>query len=276
MTVINTNIKSLYTQAALRKSEADGKTAMEQMATGKRINSSKDDAGGMAIATRMTQQIKGMDQASRNAGDAVTLLQTVDGVSSQITNMLQRMSELAVQAGNDTYSTEQRGYADNEFQALKSEIGRLVTTSQWNNIQILDGSAGATGTLSFQIGPGSADTVTANLGNFTTLAVTPLATQDVTTGTKAQAAITAIDTVLKNINGNRATLGAVVNRLDSVINNLSTGSINLQASRSQIQDADYAKASTELARTQIMQQAGTAVLAQANTSMQTVLKLLQG
>lgn len=142
MTVINTNIKSLYTQAALKLSERDGKVAMQQLATGKRINSARDDAAGLAISARMTQQIKGLNQASRNAGDAISFVQTVDGATSEITSMLQRMSELAVQAANATYSGEQRGFLDLEFQQLKQEIVRISNTHEWNGFKIMNGTAG--------------------------------------------------------------------------------------------------------------------------------------
>jgi flagellin len=143
MTVINTNIKGLYTQAALKLSERAGQVAMEQLSTGKRINSAKDDAAGMAIAARMTQQIRGLNQASRNAGDAISFIQTIEGATNEITNMLQRMSELAIQAANDTYSDEQRGFLNLEFQQLKTEIVRISEKYNWNGFKIMDGTAGA-------------------------------------------------------------------------------------------------------------------------------------
>ena len=142
MTVINTNIKALYTQSALKSSERASQVAMQQLSTGKRINSSKDDAAGLAIATRMTQNIKGMNQAIRNSGDAISLIQVAEGATNEITYMLQRMSELAVQSSNSTYSTEQRGYLDQEFQQLKQEIVRISKTHEWNGFPILNGKAG--------------------------------------------------------------------------------------------------------------------------------------
>jgi flagellin len=536
MTVINTNIKALYTQAALKLSERSGQAAMQQLSTGKRINSAKDDAAGLAIAARMTQQIKGLNQASRNAGDAISFIQTVDGASSEISNMLQRMSELAVQAANATYSDEQRGFLDLEFQQLKQEIERISEKYDWNGFKIMNGAAGApigpapvtltnpsasllkdqlvingesirvplssddpfsdttaasshpersaiaiaaaindstsmTGVRAMPSGPVTSGTVTTvdtldtgtvnlyingtavpitlhndespvtrrtnvinainntianhgvtatdsgaggislttkdgrNLSVWfdstdhshdttpgTTLTaatfglgvsgspssaqgVTGIASLDPTTappgattlygtvtlrsdtkpilvtdgladpnnplpldiGSKdregnapaqtagrmsfqvgpiadqvininlfdfgkngtitgeitgdvdstapkvniktvegANAVIDKLARTLDNVNAQRSTMGAVMNRLEHVIDNLNAVSMNTEASRSQIEDADYAKASTELARTQIMQQAATAVLAQANTSQQTVLKLLQG
>ena len=142
MSVINTNVKALYTQAALKVSGRDGATAMQQLSTGKRINSAKDDAAGMAIATRMTQQIRSLNQAVRNAGDAISLIQTAEGATGEITDMLQRMRELAIQAINDTNANEQRGYLDLEFQQLKQEIVRISDTTEWNGFSILNGTAG--------------------------------------------------------------------------------------------------------------------------------------
>ena len=136
MTVINTNVKALFTQAALKQSERAGQTAMEQLSTGKRVNSSKDDAAGLAIAARMTQNIKGLNQSIRNAGDAISMIQTAEGATSEITFMLQRMSELAVQASNSTYSSDQRGYLNEEFQQLKSEIVRISEVHEWNGFPI--------------------------------------------------------------------------------------------------------------------------------------------
>ena len=143
MTVINTNIKALYTQSALKESNRASQVAMQQLSTGKRINSSKDDAAGLAIAARMTQNIQGMNQSIRNSGDAISLIQVAEGATNEITTMLQRMSELAVQSSNSTYSTEQRGYLDQEFQQLKQEIVRISETHQWNGFPILNGKAGA-------------------------------------------------------------------------------------------------------------------------------------
>ena len=535
MTVINTNIKALYTQAALKISGRESQVAMEQLSTGKRINSAKDDAAGLAISSRMTQQIKSLNQAIRNAGDAISLVQTAEGATNEISNMLQRMSEMAVQASNATYSSDQRGYLDLEFQQLKQEIVRIAETHEWNGFPILNGAAGtavgvttvstnlrsvasatsavktmvdgdlkingiaipatptadtvshvatystkaasaisiaaainaqttATGGVTAVVVPASiagtvttvdstsaqavlyvngeavtlnlsadqtpaqrrqyvvdsinagfdthgvqasdeasggvtlrtpdgrnlsvwydntslyasdfglgadnasdtagvsgiasavATTVTAStvygsvklesdtaftiepganaadgatgasadptFARFTALGFVPGTTEAQTTGRLnfqvgasanqlisidladfgkngsitgaltrdadevipfvniktvegANAVIDKINQALDSVNGTRAVMGAVMNRLEHVIDNLTNVSMNSEASRSQIEDADYAAASTELARTQIMQQAATAILAQANTDQQTVLKLLQ-
>ena len=283
MTVINTNTKALYTQSALKISGREGAVAMEQLSTGKRINGAKDDAAGLAIASRMNQQVKSMNQAIRNAGDAISMIQTAEGATNGITNMLQRMSELAVQAANSTYSDEQRGFLNTEFLQLKSEIIRIAGTHEWNGLKVLNGAGGVTKLkLDFQVGAAVDQVISIEIpnfgktGNITDGVTSDAAALKIETLTGANSAITAISTALDKVSDTRSLMGAVMNRLEHVIDNLTNVSMNTEASRSQIQDADYAAASTELARTQIMQQAATAVLAQANTSQQTVLKLLQG
>lgn len=283
MTVINTNTKALYTQSALKISGREGAVAMEQLSTGKRINGAKDDAAGLAISSRMNQQVKSMNQAIRNAGDAISMIQTAEGATNGITNMLQRMSELAVQAANSTYSDEQRGFLNTEFQQLKSEIIRIAGTHEWNGLKVLNGAGGVTKLkLDFQVGAAVDQVISIEIpnfgktGNITDGVTSDAAALKIDTLTGANSAITAISTALDKVSDTRSLMGAVMNRLEHVIDNLTNVSMNTEASRSQIQDADYAAASTELARTQIMQQAATAVLAQANTSQQTVLKLLQG
>lgn len=284
MTVINTNTKALYTQAALKISGRDSAVAMEQLSSGKRINGAKDDAAGLAISSRMNQQVKSMNQAIRNAGDAISMIQTAEGATNGITNMLQRMGELAVQAANSTYSDEQRGFLNTEFQQLKDEIIRISSTHEWNGLKVLNGAAGAAAVLKldFQVGVSVDQVIKIELPNFgkagtITDGVTSTAADlKIATLAGANSAITAIATALDKVSDTRSLMGAVMNRLEHVIDNLTNVSMNTEASRSRIQDADYAAASTELARTQIMQQAATAVLAQANTSQQTVLKLLQG
>jgi len=285
MTVINTNVKALYTQSALKISGRENSVAMEQLSTGKRINGAKDDAAGLAISSRMTQQIKSMNQAIRNAGDAISMVQTAEGATNGITDMLQRMSEISIQAANATYSDDQRGFLNTEFQQLKEEIKRISETHEWNGFQILRGKDGANAdklNLNFQVGPNSNQVITIDLPNFgangdITDGVTSVAADSkIDTVANANTAIAAITMALDKVSNTRSLMGAVMNRLEHVMDNLTNVSMNAEASRSQIQDADYASASTELARTQIMQQAATAILAQANTSQQTVLKLLQG
>ena len=287
MSVINTNVKALYTQAALKTTEAGSLRAMQQLSTGKRINSAKDDAAGLAIAARMTQQIEGLNQGIRNAGDAVAMIQTTEGATESITTMLLRISELAMQAANDTYSDTQRGFLNNEFTQLKQEINRMSKTLEWNGFKILAGAnrlgtAEAPLSLYFQIGDAADQRIQVDLPNFSEAGtVTNLvfknsagAASSIATVAGAQEVLDLAKTSLDKVSESRSMMGAAMNRLEHVIANLTNVSMNSSASRSQIQDADYATASTALAKSQIMEQAATAVLAQANTSQQTVLKLL--
>jgi len=279
MTVINTNIKALRTQEAMQVNDRSLAAAMAQLSSGKRINSAADDAAGLAISTRMTSQIRGLDQAVRNAGDAISLLQTTEGATQAITDMLQRMRELAIQARNDTNSDTERSYLNLEFAQLQAEITRITENTTWNNFNTLDGSAGTSGELTFQVGVSSGQTISIELPDFNGSSVAGAVTAStvaVSTASGADAAMALIDTALDNINRQRANMGAVMNRLNYAMDNLSNISTSTQQSRSRIQDADYAKASSDLARAQIIQQAATAVLAQANTSQQSVLKLLNG
>jgi flagellin len=396
MSVINTNIKSLVSQNAMVKNNRDLANAMQQLSTGKRINSAKDDAAGLAISSRMTAQITGLDQAVRNGNDSVSMLQTTEGAMIEMTNMLQRMRELAVQSSNDTYTGVDRGYLDLEFQQLKTEVNRITDTTEWNGMAILNGSTvnddGTVGKFEFQVGanngqiithtiadmgfrdnasavfstttanaPGvrqvstltlngtykagdkidftvggetksytvlAADVAGTNTANLTaiaaalnTAAATPMGTANnvevtvaanvltftataatagtafttksktdlVDTGalknlqnltildnTDANVSLSQLDVAINRINTERAGLGAVINRLNYAVDNLANVSLNTSESRSRIMDADYAKSSSELARTQIISQAATAMLAQANQQPQTVLQLLQG
>jgi len=284
--------------------------SMQELSTGKRINSAKDDAAGLAIAARMTQQIEGLNQGIRNAGDAVAMIQTTEGATQNVTTMLLRISELAMQAANDTYSDVQRSFLDNEFSQLKEEINRMALTHEWNGFKILAGAADgdnivggvtpALGTvrdplqLYFQVGDAASQSITVKLPNFTqngnvTRAIffsdydVNASDEVLTAGTAAtsiktvqgaQTVIARCKMALDKVSESRSMMGAIMNRLEHVIDNLTNVSMNSAASRSQIEDADYAKASTSLAKSQIMSQAATAVLAQANTSQQTVLKLL--
>ena len=403
MSVINTNIKSLVSQNAMVKNNRNLADAMQQLSTGKRINSAKDDAAGLAISSRMTAQINGLNQAVRNGNDAVSMLQTTEGAMIEMTNMLQRMRELAVQSSNDTYTSDDRGYLDLEFQQLKTEINRITDTTEWNGMAFLNGTTvnddGTVGKFEFQVGandgqiithtvadmgyrddPGLAtfattiDNVVAvtgppavsavaqvstltlegiymekdvisftvggelityeveaedltgaddaeNLENiaakllaaaaspvggagvtvsgsvltftataagtdFDTESAITLANDDgaltnlrdltVLNNTDANTSLVELDEAINRINTERASLGATINRLNYSVDNLSNVSLNTSESRSRIMDADYAKASSELARTQIISQAATAMLAQANQQPQTVLQLLQG
>lgn len=319
MTVINTNIKSLVAQNALSKSNRALEQAMQQLSTGKRINSAADDAAGLAISQRMTAQIRGLDQGVRNANDGVSLLQTAEGALIEVTNMLQRMRELSLQSANDTYTAQDRTALNLEYGQLMQEINRVAQSTQWNGMNVLNNDAntgtaiGTGGTLqnpatpvddntlpemryvSFQVGPNADQVISFQFKDFglpTDLEGLPdpltapeewkvfsgdatLNDTDISTTTGANTALGRIDAAIAKIDGERATFGAVMNRLTYTVDNLTNVSTNTQDSRSRILDADYAKTSTELAKTQIMQQASTAVLAQANMSLETVLKLLQ-
>ena len=288
MAVVNTNIAASLAQASLMKNERALGTAMEQLSTGRKINSAGDNAAGLAISTRMSSQIRGLDAAIRNANDAVSMVNTAEGALDEITTMLQRMRELAVQAGTGTTATADRTYLQSEFTALRTEIDRIADNTQWNGRNILDGSAGAStgkSTVAFGIGQDgtAAQTLSTSFGNFnnTTGKLSGLASK-VITGTTIASAITVaaatvaeIDVVIGDVSSQRATFGAVSNRLTHAVDNLTNVRTNSEASRSRVLDTDYAAATSELARTQIIQQAGTAMLAQANTMPQTVLALLQ-
>ena len=389
MSVINSNISALTAQSALAANSRSQSISMQQLSTGLRINSSKDDAAGMAIAAKMTSQIRGLDQAVRNANDGISLLQTADGSLSAVTDMLQRLREISVQAATDTNIVSDRTALNNEFSQLRNEINRVASNTQWNGMNILDKSVNSsTGLLKFQVGANAGQTIEMTLGNFSTnsatqgttaavttttpgsgpgatgaaqvstltIAGTPalgdiisvsvgdksfvhkvtagaaavqtkdeiaqaikaglgtvsgvavtgandvltftasstaygsntfsigtsqagllsaVRTSDITTQANANSAIGAVDSALAQVSSGRSEIGATVNRLAYAADNLINVSTNAAASRSRVQDTDFAKASTALARSQIVAQAATAMLAQANQSPQTVLALLR-
>ena len=288
MSVVNTNVSASVAQAALARNERALGAAMEKLSTGKKINSAADNAAGLAISTQMTSQIRGLGVAVSNANDAISMVNTADGALDEITTMLQRMRELAVQAGTGTTAATDRTYLQSEFTALRTEIDRIADNTQWNGRNILDGSAGAStgkSTVAFGIGQDgtAAQTLSTSFGNFnnTTGKLSGLASK-VITGTTiasaitvAAAAITEIDVVIADVSAQRASFGAVSNRLTHAVDSLTNTKTNSEAARSRVLDTDYAAATSELARTQIIQQAGTAMLAQANQLPQTVLALLQ-
>jgi flagellin len=274
MTVINTNMKSLIAQNALKVNNRAMSNVMEQLSTGKRINSAKDDAAGLAISESMTAQIRGLNMAVRNANDGISLAQTAEGAMIEISNMVQRMRELAVQASNGTVSSDQRDYLDSEFTALSDQIESTLANTAWNGIKLLNGSNSAVSIQVSAMGSGSSITVDVTLSDLSSLEVIGGSVAG-STGSTAQATILDCDTCLDTINQARADLGAVVNRLTSAADNLTNISQNLSDSRSRILDTDYAAATTELARTQIILQAGMAVLAQANQQPQSVMALLR-
>lgn len=286
MAVVNTNVSAAIAQSALARNDRALGTAMEQLSTGRKINSAGDNASGLAITARMTSQIKGLDTAIRNANDAISMIGTAEGALDEISNMLQRMRELAVQAGTGTTDSADRTYMQTEFSALRSEIDRIADNTQWNGRNILDGSAGAStgkSAVAFQVGSDYKQTISTSFGNFnnTTGKLSGLASKVISGTTITSAVLMAsksiveIDVVIGDVSSQRATFGAVSNRLTHAVDNLTNVKTNAEASRSRILDTDYAAATTEMARTQIIQQAGTAMLAQANALPQTVLALLR-
>ena len=286
MSVVNTNVGASIAQAALAKNDRALGTAMEQLSTGKKINSAGDNAAGLAISSRMTSQIRGLGAAISNANDAVSMVATAEGALDEITAMMQRMRELAVQSGTGTTSAADRTYMNSEFVALREEIDRIADNTQWNGQNILDGSAGASvgkSTVAFQVGANEKQTISTAFGNFnnTTGSLSGLASKRLSAATIASAitvasgAIGELDTVITDVSAQRATFGAVSNRLTHAIDNLTNVKTNSESARSRILDTDYSVATSEMARAQIIQQAGTAMLAQANALPATVLALLQ-
>jgi flagellin len=288
MSVVNTNIGASVAQSALARNERALGAAMEQLSTGKKINSAGDNAAGLAISARMTSEIRGLGVAISNANDAISMVNTADGALDEIANMLQRMRELAVQAGTGTTDSSDRTYLQSEFTALRTEVDRIADNTQWNGRNILDGSAGASvgaSTVAFGIGQDgtAAQTLSTSFGNFnnTTGKLSGLASKLITGTTitsaitLAAATITEIDVVIADVSSQRATFGAVSNRLTHAVDNLTNVKTNSEGARSRVLDTDYASATSELARTQIIQQASTSMLAQANAMPQTVLALLR-
>jgi flagellin len=272
MTVINTNIAALMAQGALSSNSANLQTAMQQLSTGKRVNTAADDAAGMAIINNFTSQINGLNQAVRNANDGISMLQTALGATNEVASILQRMRELAVQAANGTYSSTDRVSIEAENAQLKSEMTRVAQVTTWNNVPLLDGTLNT----SFQIGYGDAS---ANQVGVAISAVTPsalgVATSDLTTPSGAVTLIGNIDGAIATLNTIQGDLGAKVNRFQMTADELTTNSTNLSQSQSRIQDTDYGQASSHLARAQVINQAATAMLAQANQQPQLVLQLLK-
>ena len=370
MSVVNTNVSASLAQSALMRNERALGSAMEQLSTGSKINSASDDSAGLAMASKFTSQINGLDMAVKNASDGISMISTAEGALDEVTTMLQRMRELAVQSSNGTMTSDDRSYMDKEYQALNSEIDRIEQNTTWNGVKILSGNAGQgasgseTSTVNFQVsanysagqaaqaavkftvadiglpagttlysdgatasgGGNSAldgdstaaawataltaynnnaantdiaihanltgtdkltdtvktaavaatssnDIIAVDFGTLTTATTANLS--NVTTQSNAQGAITTLDTAIKNVNTQRATFGAASNRLTHAVDNMSNVKVNAEASRSRIEDTDYAKTTSELAKAQIIAQAGTAMLAQANQSSQSVLSLLR-
>ena len=308
MAVVNTNISASLAQASLARNERALSKAMEQLSTGKKINTAADDAAGLAISTRMSSQIIGLEQSVQNASDAISMIQTAESALDEITNMLLRMRELALQASNGTGSVADRNYLQDEFTRLREEIDRIANNTEWNGRAVLNGNAGGSGvqTVSFQVGGNAGQTISVDFGYMVggglanngvsggptaasgglalqpsdaqnSALLPPVAISGATTvlaQQNASAAMTGIDKAIENVSNQRASFGATVNQLTHSIDNLTQVSINAESTRSRIMDTDYARSTSELAKAQIIQQAGTAMLAQANQLPASVLDLL--
>jgi len=270
MSVINTNISALRAQNASTQANQMLGDAMERLSTGRRINSASDDAAGLSIATGFTSDIRAINQGVRNANDGIALAQTAEGALDEVSNMLQRVRELAVQSQNGTLDNTARGFLDREVTELANQIGDILSNTEFNGVQLF--GSGADVTVNIQIDATRSVDIVSTQIDTTNLDAAGL---DVSSAANAATAITNVDAGLQAVNTARSSLGAGQNRLDSAINNLTTTSTNLADARSRIEDADFSAESTALAKAQILGQASTAMLAQANQSQQNVLSLLR-
>lgn len=277
--VINSNIDATFAQNAIALNSQTQTTAMQQLSTGSKINNASDNAAGMAISQTMTSQINGLGQAVNNANDAINMLQTADSSMSTQTTMLQTMRTLAIQASTGTYSSSQRSYMNTEFQDLATQINSISSQTTWNNMTLLNGKVnGSSSAVSFQVGANAGDTIKVTIGS-TSLATLmgsfSSSTVNLTSSADAGTALASINTALTALNSQRANLGGAVNQLTYAADNLSSVKQNETSSRSQITDTDYATATTSLASSQIIAQASSAMLAQANQEGQNVLSILK-
>ncbi|MCB1786272.1 MAG: flagellin FliC [Chromatiaceae bacterium] len=276
--VINTNMMSLNSQRHLNGSQLSMMTSVERLSSGLRINRAKDDAAGMAITERITAQIRGLSQAQRNANDGISMMQTAEGAMDEIANALQRMRELAVQAANGTVNASDKASLNAEYQALANEISRTTRATSFNEVYVLNGAADVTLQVGYK--DTTDDQIDISFVDLSTdltavqVAATPTHPSAIDTESGALAALALIDADINTISSSRADLGAVQNRLESTIRNIANVVENQSAARSRIRDADFAAETANLTRTQILQQAGTAMLAQANAIPQNVLQLL--
>jgi flagellin len=274
--IINTNTAALRAQNGSRLANQALETAMERLSSGKRINSSKDDAAGLAIASKMTSQLRGMNQSIRNANDGISYAQTAEGAMGEVTNMLQRVRELAVQSASGTYSAADRTNLNAEVTELKAQITNVLATTDFNGTRIFNSGSGATytaaaGNVAIQVGSSSTDIVSISFSALNDLN----AATAVDTVANATASLGYVDTALTAVATTRAKFGASQSRFDSIVNNLTNTVTNLADARSRIEDADFSQETTNLAKAQILSQASQAMLAQANQSQQGVLSLLR-
>ncbi len=281
MTVINSNLSALRASNASTVAQASLSTAMQRLSTGKRINSARDDAAGLAISASMTSQVAGMNQGIRNANDGISMAQTAEGALDEVTNNLQRMRELEVQKSNGTYSATDIDNITAEQDALATQITNVLKNTKFNGQALFDGTAGTNanpstpGKVSIQAGANSSDKIEMDLGG--NLLTTDGVEGVIGNGTPVTATATSLedyDTAIANVVNRRSSLGATQNQLQSAVNNLTSNATNLSDARSRIEDTDYSAETTALAKAQILSQASTAMLSQANQSTQSVLKLL--
>jgi len=278
---INNNISSMITQGALSKSESGLSRSLERLSTGVRINRSSDDAAGLSVSETLRTQIKGAQMASRNASDGIALLNIAEGAAGEISNMLQRMRELAVQSTNDTLTTTERSYTNQEYQALLSEVDRVTNSTQYNSQTLIDGSSSSFGGASsgssvLHVGANSNTNAKITISiSGTSSGALSLRSTSVTNQSRAESAIVSIDVAIKSVNAMRSNLGAYVNRLERAINNLDNQISNTQSAESSVRDVDFATESTNFTRSQILVQSATSMLAQGNAMPQTVLGLLK-
>jgi len=297
MTVIGTNVSALRATNASTKASNMLATSMERLSTGKRINSAKDDAAGLAISSSMTSQIKGMNQGVRNANDGISMAQTAEGALDEVSNNLQRMRELEVQKSNGTYSTSDIANIKTEQDALAKQISNVLTNTSFNGVKLFDGTAAVAPattttakTITVQAGANASDSIDLNLGSSLSEAATGsgstltgggvgtvvvATTTNGTTSVAAGGTLQNYDDAISLVSNRRASLGAAQNQLQSAVNNLTSNATNLSDAKSRIEDTDFSSETTALAKAQILSQASTAMLSQANQSQQSVLKLLQ-
>lgn len=275
--VTNTNIPALRIQEALTTNHRALETAMGRLASGQRIRSSADDAAGIAIGNRMTSHIRGLDMAVRNANDGISLLQTADSATHEMSHMLIRMKELAIQSANDTNNQSNRDALHSEFEELQAQLEATVGNTEWNGFKVLSGEAGVSGSVAFHVGASSGDHFTVDMTTLNTGSLHDVMQSGVQISSQSSAgnALTEIDAALTQLANLRSTWGAASNRLTHAADNAVNVSINSQASRSRIMDTDYAQATAEMARAMILNQAGSALLSQANQQPMLVLALLR-
>ncbi|HET8768572.1 MAG TPA: flagellin [Pedococcus sp.] len=271
---INTNVAAMNAYRNLSSTQGSMATSLERLSSGLRINRAADDAAGLAISEKLRAQTNGLNQATANAQDGISLIQTAEGALNETHSILQRMRQLAVQSANDTNTVDDRKAIQKEVTQLNAELDRIAGNTEFNGQKLLNGAGGTAGVFTFQVGANSGQTTTVDLStnrDSTTLAVNSV---DLSTQTGATSALTAIDAAIKTVSDGRADLGAVQNRLQHTINSLSVAAENASAAESRIRDTDMAKEMTSFTRSQILQQAGVSMLAQANSAPQSVLKLL--